>query len=123
MDMNLLKYRAFVATVEDGMKSIYRITAEPGADIRRAVFDALSQHQLAILSMQQVELSLEDIFLELTGAEPEPEAAPVPVDEVPKKKRRLFGRKRGEDKRMPSASAICRDFSVLRSGMSISAHS
>ena len=87
-----------VATVEDGMKSIYRITAEPGADIRRAVFDALSQHRLAILSMQQVELSLEDIFLELTGAEPEPEAAPVPVDEVPKKKRRLFGRKRGEDK-------------------------
>ena len=39
-----------VVTAEDGMKSIYRITAEPGADIRRAVFDALSQHQLAILS-------------------------------------------------------------------------
>ena len=33
-----------VVTAEDGMKSIYRITAEPGADIRRAVFDALSQH-------------------------------------------------------------------------------
>ena len=87
-----------VATVEDGMKSIYRITAEPGADIRRAMFDALSQHRLAILSMQQVELSLEDIFLELTGAEPAPEEAPAPADEAPKKKRRLFGRKRGEDK-------------------------
>lgn len=87
-----------VVTAEDGMKSIYRITAEPGADIRRAVFDALSQHQLAILSMQQVELSLEDIFLELTGAEPAPEEAPAPADEAPKKKRRLFGRKRGEDK-------------------------
>lgn len=87
-----------VVMAEDGMKSIYRITAEPGADIRRAVFDALSQHQLAILSMQQVELSLEDIFLELTGAEPAPEEAPAPADEAPKKKRRLFGRKRGEDK-------------------------
>ena len=48
---------------------------------------------MPILSMQQVELSLEDIFLELTEAEAmEPEEQPV------KKKRRLFGRKRGDDK-------------------------
>lgn len=85
------------------MKCVYRITAESGADIRRAVFDALSQHRLAILSMQQVELSLEDIFLELTGAEPAPEQT-ISTDETQpeaskqKKKRRLFGRKRGDDK-------------------------
>ena len=86
-------------TTEDGKKSIYRITAEQNADIRRAVFDALSQNHMAILSMQQVALSLEDIFLQLTGAEPteQPEAAPE-ADEPKKKKRRLFGRKRGEDK-------------------------
>ena len=82
-----------VVTQEDGKKSVYRITAEPDADIRHSVFDALSQNHMPILSMQQVELSLEDIFLELTEAEAmEPEEQPV------KKKRRLFGRKRGDDK-------------------------
>ena len=82
-----------VVTQEDGKKSIYRITAEPDADIRHSVFDALSQNHMPILSMQQVELSLEDIFLELTEAEAmEPEEEPV------KKKRRLFGRKRGDNK-------------------------
>lgn len=82
-----------VVTREDGKKSIYRITAEPDADIRHSVFDALSQNHMPILSMQQVELSLEDIFLELTETEAvEPEEEPV------KNKRRLFGRKRGADK-------------------------
>lgn len=82
-----------VVTQEDGKKSIYRITAEPDADIRHSVFDVLSQNHMPILSMQQVELSLEDIFLELTEAEAmEPEEEPV------KKKRRLFSRKRGDDK-------------------------
>ena len=82
-----------VVTREDGKKSIYRITAEPDADIRHSVFDALSQNHMPILSMQQVELSLEDIFLELTEAE-----AVEPEEEPKKKKRRLFGRKRGADK-------------------------
>ena len=82
-----------VVTQEDGKKSIYRITAEPDADIRHSVFDALSQNHMPILSMQQVELSLEDIFLELTEAE-----AVEPEEEPKKKKRRLFGRKRGADK-------------------------
>lgn len=88
-----------VVIVEDGMKSVYRITAETDTDIRRAVFDALSQHRLAILSMQQVELSLEDIFLELTSTDPQAEPVQPPEPETkPKKKRRLFGRKQGEDK-------------------------
>ena len=82
-----------IVTQEDGKKSIYRITAEPDADIRHSVFDALSQNHMPILSMQQVELSLEDIFLELTEAE-----AVEPEEEPKKKKRRLFGRKRGADK-------------------------
>lgn len=85
----------------DGKKSIYRITAEADTDVRRSVFDALSQHMMAILSMQQVELSLEDIFLELTGTDATPEDAASEPEEPqpePKQKRRLFGRKRGEDK-------------------------
>lgn len=86
-------------SAEDGKKSVYRITAEPDADIRRAVFDALSQNHMAILSMQQVALSLEDIFLQLTGSEPAAEDAPEAAETEEKpKKRRLFGRKRGEDK-------------------------
>lgn len=84
---------------EDGKKSVYRITAEPEADVRRDVFDALSQNRMAILSMQQVELSLEQIFLELTDSdETEQPAQPQPDAEPKKKKHRLFGRKRGDDK-------------------------
>ncbi|MDO4174827.1 MAG: ATP-binding cassette domain-containing protein [Eubacteriales bacterium] len=80
----------------DGKKSVYRITAEKDGDIRHDVFDALSQNRMAILSMQQVELSLEDIFLELTETDPSaPEDAPA---EEEHKKRRLFGRKRGDRK-------------------------
>ena len=84
---------------EDGKKSVYRITADPDADVRRDVFDALSQNRMAILSMQQVELSLEQIFLELTDSdETEAPAQPQPDAEPKKEKRRLFGRKRGDDK-------------------------
>ena len=86
---------------EDGKKSVYRITAEADADIRRAVFDALSQNHMAILSMQQVALSLEDIFLQLTGTDAQdvqPEPAEQETEKPQEKKRRLFGRKRGEDK-------------------------
>lgn len=85
-----------VVTQEDGKKSVYRITAEPDADIRHSVFDVLSQNRMPILSMQQVELSLEDIFLELTENE-QAEAAAEP-EEKQKKKRRLFGRKHGDQK-------------------------
>ena len=58
-----------VLTQKDELKSTYRIAAEPETDVRRDVFDALSQNQLAILSMQQLEASLEDIFLKLTDAD------------------------------------------------------
>lgn len=85
----------------DDTKSTYRITAEPDADIRHAVFESLSQNSLAILSMKQVEVSLEDIFLKLTDADT---PAQTETDEIPEesesekpKHRRLF-RKRGERK-------------------------
>lgn len=74
----------------DGKKSSYCITAEPNVDIRRGVFDSLSQNQLAILSMKQVEASLEDIFLKLTDGQPA-----VPPNDPPTDKPRLkwFSRK------------------------------
>lgn len=80
---------------DDGKKSVYHITAEAGTDVRHRVFDALSQNTMAILSMQQIELSLEDIFLELTQTDNTPEpSADTPAE--PRKKHRLFGRKRGD---------------------------
>ena len=85
---------------EDGRKSIYRIVAEPDTDIRRDVFDSLSQNRLAILSMKQLEASLEDIFLKLTeddAAVPDSEQpqSPEPEQEPPRKSKqhRLFGRR------------------------------
>lgn len=80
-------------TSDDGKKCTYRITAEPDADIRHGVFDALSQNHMTILSMQQVELSLEDIFLELTSTDNDD----TPEQPSPKK-HCLFGRKKGDNK-------------------------
>ena len=80
-------------TQADGKKSIYHIAAEPHTDVRRDVFDALSQHQMAILSMQQVERSLEDIFLALTDAE-QPEPQEEPPAEPQTDRHRLFHRKK-----------------------------
>lgn len=76
---------------QDGAKSQYRVTSE--SDVRHAVFDALSQGSFAILSMKQLELSLEDIFLKLTDHAPEQPDEPAPK----KKKRRLFGRKQRKE--------------------------
>lgn len=43
-----------------------RVTAKENADVREAVFYALAEAKLPIMSMQYSEKSLEDIFLELT---------------------------------------------------------
>jgi len=44
----------------------FLIEAEPNVDVRPLIFNSLASAQLPILSMQAVNLSLEDIFLELT---------------------------------------------------------
>ena len=90
-----------VIDTEDGKKSVYHITAEPNADIRHDVFDALSQNRMAILSMQQVERSLEDIFLALTNSEEQPELPEEEPEVVPSNKHKkfhLFRKKRGDNK-------------------------
>lgn len=75
---------------QDSVKSLYRVTSEH--DVRHAVFDALSQSSFAILSMKQLELSLEDVFLRLTDHAPE-----QPAQAEPKRKRRLFRRKKQKE--------------------------
>lgn len=52
---------------EPGVAKV-QVVAKEETDIREAVFFALTEARLAILSMQQTEKSLEDIFLELTGS-------------------------------------------------------
>lgn len=42
------------------------VEAEPNVDVRPLIFTALAKENLPILSMQTVDLSLEDIFLEVT---------------------------------------------------------
>lgn len=42
------------------------IEAEPNVDVRTPIFNALAQNGLPILAMQAMDLSLEDIFLEVT---------------------------------------------------------
>ena len=48
----------------------YEIEAETGRDIRRELFFAMAALQAPILELRSVELSLEDVFLQLTTEEP-----------------------------------------------------
>lgn len=54
------------STGEKSMFSSLRVTAKENVDVREAVFYALAEAKLPIMSMQYSEKSLEDIFLELT---------------------------------------------------------
>ena len=45
----------------------FLVEAEPDIDVRPLIFNGLAQANLPILSMQAVDLSLEDIFLEVTA--------------------------------------------------------
>ena len=52
---------------EEGTVYDYSVEAEKGTDIRREVFKRLAERNWPILSMHTNELSLEDIFLQLTS--------------------------------------------------------
>lgn len=71
-------------TFEEGKEEgslLIRISAKDNADIRKELSVALSGAGLPILSMNRMEKSLEDIFLEVT--EQEPEEATETGEEVP----------------------------------------
>ena len=53
---------------EDGVYD-FTLEAEPGLDIRRELFSRLSRQQWPLLGLKSSELSLEDIFLQLTSGE------------------------------------------------------
>ncbi len=74
------RYR-FEAGEEDG-SIVIRIETKGDVDIRKALSVALAGAGMPILSMNRSERSLEDIFLELTNAEPENEMAGGMQDET-----------------------------------------
>ncbi len=47
--------------------SDYSLEAEPGADIRRELFNRLADRSYPLLGLKSTELTLEDIFLQLTA--------------------------------------------------------
>ena len=59
----------------------FTLEAAPGTDIRREVFKRLAERQWPILSMRGSELSLEDIFLQLTSGSAVPIPAAIPAEE------------------------------------------
>lgn len=51
------------------------MTAERGEDIREALFHACAKEEIPVLEMHTETKSLEDVFLELTGADGKGEQA------------------------------------------------
>lgn len=63
-------------TEEEGCVKVTLFT-QKSVDIREQVFYKLAEAHMPILSMQKVEKSLEDIFLELTGESSNAEEVPA----------------------------------------------
>lgn len=47
----------------------YELEAVPGSDIRRPLFDIVSEHHWYLLSLRAAEMTLEDVFLKITMGE------------------------------------------------------
>lgn len=54
---------------------LFHVTAERGEDIREALFHACAKDEIPVLEMHTETKSLEDVFLELTGADGKGEQA------------------------------------------------
>jgi ABC-2 type transport system ATP-binding protein len=52
--------------LREGKVYEFTLEAEPGADVRREIFKRLAERDWAILGLKSSELSLEDVFLQLT---------------------------------------------------------
>ena len=63
-----VKYVETIGSKESGTFD-FLVEAEPTVDVRAALFFALAEKKLPILSMQNTDISLEEIFLELTKAQ------------------------------------------------------
>ena len=62
-----------VERVEPLGRGQYRITAQPGIDLRGTIFRLAADRSLTLVSLRQQESSLEGIFMELTGNKKTPE--------------------------------------------------
>ena len=58
---------------EDGLTAV-DVTPVEGQDIREALFNAFAEAKVPLLELRTEKASLEDVFLELTGGEAQPEA-------------------------------------------------
>jgi gliding motility-associated transport system ATP-binding protein len=67
---------------EAGGVSVIDVEAAPGADVRAELARAVVQKGFDLLGLQQVGMSLEEIFLHLTTTEPPPEAAAAATAEA-----------------------------------------
>ncbi len=56
-------------TAEGGEPPLFQVEAQPGEDVREALFFALARAELPLLELRPVEFSLEEVFLRLTTAE------------------------------------------------------
>ena len=59
---------------EDGLTAA-DVTPVEGRDVREALFNAFAEAKVPLLELRTEKASLEDVFLELTGGEAQPEAA------------------------------------------------
>ena len=58
---------------EDGLTAV-DVTPVEGQDVREALFNAFAETKVPLLELRTERASLEDVFLELTGGEAQPEA-------------------------------------------------
>ncbi len=58
------------------------VEAEPDVDVRASIFNALASAKLPMLSLQTMDISLEDIFLEVTGSQDGAYFADVDEEEI-----------------------------------------
>ena len=58
---------------EDGLTAV-GVTPVEGQDVREALFNAFAEAKVPLLELRTEKASLEDVFLELTGGEAQPEA-------------------------------------------------
>jgi len=66
VDIQLIRRINGIITVKAKDNNVYEIKAKPDMDIRPALFKFAVDHQLTVLSLQQSEKSLEEIFHEIT---------------------------------------------------------
>jgi hypothetical protein len=64
---------------QGGAAAVLDVEAAAGADVRAELARAVVQKGFDLVGLQQVGMSLEEIFLHLTTSEAASEAAPAPV--------------------------------------------